>query len=78
MQTARTVEVLENFFLDNCLNIPDSNLNLLASGYIDSFSLLELVDYLESELNVSIKSTEINADNFATIVSIVEYIELNF
>jgi len=47
---------------------------LFTSGIIDSFGLLELVDFVEQSFGISIDPDEVNFDEFDSVNKIVEYI----
>ena len=48
----------------------DEDQNLLESGVIDSFGILQLILRLEKELEVNIPDCELTAYNFASLSSI--------
>ena len=48
--------------------------DLIASGVIDSLSLIQLVTYLEKETGLSIPDRDVNPDNFRSVETIVAYL----
>ena len=46
---------------------------LFSSGLIDSFSLVNLMAYIEGEGGFMISPTDVNLDNFDTISSILRF-----
>lgn len=66
--------VLENFLYmrkDAQLSETDS---LLGSGVIDSMGVLELVEFVQSEFNVTVEDEDITEENFGTLEAITQYI----
>lgn len=53
----------------------DYNKSLLASGIIDSISLLELVSFIESECQIKINPLEMSLENFDSIEKILSFIK---
>lgn len=56
--------------------IVDTNDELIRSGIIDSFGILQLIMTLETELGIKLEDHDLDAKNFSTINSIVEMINL--
>jgi methoxymalonate biosynthesis acyl carrier protein len=48
---------------------PDED--LFALGLIDSFNILELIDFLERSTNVRVDPYQITTENFATVQNII-------
>ncbi len=48
---------------------------LLASGILDSFGLIELVGFIESEFNFEMKDDEFTGDNFKDLAAVKTYVE---
>ena len=48
---------------------------LISSGYIDSFSMVTIVAFLEKEFSISIPDSEIIPKNFDSAQAIVELVE---
>ncbi len=49
--------------------------NLIEAGVLDSFSMIKLIDYIESELKMKVKMEELSPENFNSIDSISNTIE---
>lgn len=48
---------------------------LISSGLIDSFSLVDIALWVESNLGVRVDNSELNADNFDTVSELADFIE---
>ena len=48
---------------------------LVSSGLVDSADLVRLATHLERTLDLSIPDHEIDADNFDSVATILEYVE---
>lgn len=48
--------------------------SLLDSGIVDSMGVLEIVTFLETEMNCSVSDEDMIADNFESVVKIVDFI----
>jgi acyl carrier protein len=48
---------------------------LISSGYIDSFSMVTIVTFLEKEFSISIPDSEIIPKNFDSVQAIVDLVE---
>jgi len=65
--------VVENYHLKaDEINAESS---LMASGIIDSMGLMEVVDFLESNLGVAISDEEILPANFESVSVMVNFVE---
>lgn len=49
--------------------------DFIADGYLDSFSLMELIGILEETYNVNIFGEEIEIENFTNLQKIKEYLK---
>ncbi len=56
--------------------IVDTSDELIKSGILDSFGILQLIMTLETELGIKLEDHDLDAKNFSTINSIVEMINL--
>jgi acyl carrier protein len=73
--------VLEKFVLEN---LPGGRLrksidpseDLLAGGVIDSLSLMEVVSFVEQQYGIEVNDQDLVADNFRSLQSIQEFVEL--
>ena len=52
-----------------------SQVETLEGGIVDSMGLLEIVNFLESELEIILTDEEILADNFESIDRIAEFVK---
>lgn len=61
------------FFEEKEIEVGNLNDNddILFSGIIDSFQIVELIGYLESEFSIQFKEEDINENNFKTIGNII-------
>lgn len=57
-------------------NISETD-NLIELGVIDSLGILKLITFLEEQLNVTIESEHLVAENFETIQAIIEFANTN-
>ncbi len=70
---------IKDFFQTNLLsrradkNISETD-NLIELGIIDSLGILRLISFLEEQLNVTIKSEYLVAENFESIQAIIEFV----
>ena len=48
---------------------------LIKNSTIDSFGIIDLINYIESEFNISIPEEEFDINNFKNVQSIVEMIQ---
>jgi acyl carrier protein len=66
---------LTHFISSEILKQPNRIINpeaeLLSSGLIDSFNLVDLALYIEDEFGVHIDDSELNSDSFDTILQLV-------
>ena len=67
------------FIIDNFLFGDDEGLeeqtSFLDTGIIDSTGILELVDYLDDEFNITISDDEILPENLDSITNIIKFLE---
>ena len=66
--------IFEKFPLAKSRGLEDSS-QLLEEGVLDSLGILELVDYLQSELSVSVEDDDLVPDNFASIDAIATFVD---
>ena len=66
-------------FIEESLEVDMSSVTdseeLFTSGLIDSFALIELLGFLESELNFTVDFAEMMVDDFDTIDALVKLVE---
>lgn len=53
-------------------SIKDENQDLISAGFLDSFSMIELIVFLESEFGVEVNMESLNRDNFNSLNHLVE------
>ncbi len=78
METEAMKSALMTFFRRNYSYFADEikeDESLIASGYIDSLGIIELINYLENTFNIRIYDSEVIPENFDTIRCISEYIQ---
>lgn len=56
------------------LETPDADLDLFATGAIDSLAFVELLLHLEREFAVTVSLEELELDNFRTVRRIAQYV----
>lgn len=65
---------LRGYLGENCLHMPPDQIPLeqplLSSGLVDSFHLVDLAMFIESEFGVRIDDTELNASVFDTLAQL--------
>lgn len=73
------IEQLSNFLAEKILKQPDRKIaddeSLIASGLIDSFSLMDVALFVEDTFGVRIEDTELNANTFDTLSQLAALIE---
>jgi acyl carrier protein len=77
--TDQLISSLEKFIATEILKQPNRKLaadeSLIASGLIDSFSLMDLALYVEDTFGVRIEDTELNANTFDNLNQLIALIE---
>ncbi len=68
--------IFDKFPLAKSRGLEDSS-QLLEEGVLDSLGILELVDYLQSELSVSVEDDDLVPENFASIDAITTFVDSN-
>ena len=65
-------------YLSGPLNVDIGGLGenslLFSSGLVDSFSMIDLITYLESTVSIRIEPADITLDNFDTLGRILEFL----
>ena len=69
-------DIIKNYIIENYESEEKINLstNLIQDEIIDSYGIVDLVSFLETEFKIKFKETEILADNFESINRIVNFI----
>lgn len=52
----------------------DINTNLIEKEFIDSFGIIELIDFIENSLKLKCPISKVSTSNFRNIKSIVEFL----
>ncbi len=82
-----TIEAIMTFnreamltYLSDELGVDIEDINddtlLFTDGYLDSFSVVDLVTYLESSANISISPSEVNLDNLDSVGRIITFVDV--
>ena len=66
--------IVENFMFGNDEGLSDET-SFLEEGIIDSTGVLELVDFLEEEFNISVDDEELIPENLDSIKNLSGYLE---
>lgn len=66
--------VLENFYVSDPSEVADDTL-LVATGFIDSTGMLEVITFLEEEFRIRIADDETTAENLESIERIASFVE---
>jgi acyl carrier protein len=70
---------LRAYLGENCLHMPANEVPLdqplLSSGLVDSFHLVDLALFVETELGVRLDDTELNAGVFDTLAQLIALVE---
>ena len=66
--------VLSRFPLARQAGLSDDD-SLLESGIVDSLGILELVDFLTSEFDISIADDDLTPENFDSIRSLIGFVK---
>lgn len=70
---------LREYIAANCLHMPADEIPLdqplLSTGLVDSFHLVDLAMFIETELGVRIDDTELNPRTFDTLAQLTALVE---
>lgn len=73
-------KVIRDYLKELILNLysiseePDDDTELVASGIIDSFGIVRLIDAIEKEFKITISSEELIPQNFCSITAMSNFI----
>lgn len=56
------------------LNVPETDINLLEKGYLDSLSFVKMLSILEDEFDITIDMNDLDFDKFKTIEDISAFV----
>ena len=66
-------------YLSGTLNVDIAQVNedtlLFSSGLIDSFSMIDLITFIETQCGIRVSPTDITLDNFDTIGRIMNFVQ---
>ena len=65
--------VAENMLFSSSFTLPDTA-SFLENGVANSFSMLELIMFVETEFGLSVDDEEIVPDNFDSVAGLAAYI----
>ncbi len=66
--------IIDNFLFGNSNGLSDDT-SFLEEGIVDSTGVLELVEYLETEFQVTVEDEELVPENLDSINNLVAYLE---
>ena len=67
--------ITTNFLFGDASRVPEDCESLLGSGVVDSTGVLELVEFLESDLGVPVADHETVPANLDSVQNIVRFVE---
>lgn len=73
-------KVIRDYLKELILNLysiseePDDDTELVASGIIDSFGIVRLIDEIEKEFKITVPSEELIPQNFCSITAMSNFI----
>lgn len=67
--------IVTNFLFGDTSRAPDDSESLLATGIVDSTGVLELVDFLETDIGVPVADHETVPANLDSIANLVAFVE---
>jgi acyl carrier protein len=65
--------IISNFGLEE--DELEDNTSLFSDGLLDSFCMVNLISYVESECGITFRPTEVNLDNLDSVARILAFIE---
>ncbi len=77
METRAVVRnfVIENFLFGDGASLTSDSLSLLDSGIMDSIGVMELVSFLEGDLQIEVPDADMIPDNLDSVDNLVAFIE---
>jgi acyl carrier protein len=72
----RTIEgfILDSLLLGDETRLPGPSESLVESGVIDSTGILELIEFLEAEFEISVDEAETVPENLDGVANLVAYV----
>lgn len=74
IQTTIREFILSAYLFGDESRMPTSNDSLLETGVLDSTGVLELIEFLEMEFQITIEDAETVPDNLGSIAGITRYV----
>ncbi|MCP5464792.1 MAG: hypothetical protein H7A33_07200 [Deltaproteobacteria bacterium] len=56
-------------------DVQETSQSLVKSGLLDSFQILEMIDFIESQFNVVLQENDLNEDHLDSVDSLVSLLE---
>jgi D-alanine--poly(phosphoribitol) ligase subunit 2 len=75
MTEQEIVDILKNHFLTNSGFKPENEDNLFEKGALDSFGVVEFLNFLESRFGTQIPVEDITEANFSTVKAVSALIQ---
>ena len=66
--------VIENFLFGDGASLTSDSLSLLDSGIMDSIGVMELVSFLEGDLQIEVPDADLIPDNLDSVDNLVAFI----
>jgi acyl carrier protein len=66
--------ILGNFYVPDPGRLGD-DVSLLGTGIVDSTGMLEVIEFVEGELGVTVGERDVVPENFDTIARIADYVQ---
>lgn len=76
-----TREILRNYLQKNFdldIQVIDDSTKLFSDGLLDSFSVVDLLDFIEEQGNFVVEPEEVTYDNIDSIANILAYTKRKF
>lgn len=68
-------EKIKNFLEKETQQVVETDdADLIKRGILDSFSMIKLINFIETDLGVKIDMEELNPENFNSVIKISEFI----
>lgn len=70
-------EIAKEILLNTCETdeiFDDYDMDLLEAGYIDSFSVLNIIIEIESKIGVKLQPTDMSKDNISTVNNFIAFL----
>lgn len=67
--------VVQNFLFGDAAGLSSDTVSLLESGIMDSLGVMELVNFLEKDVKITVPDVDLVPQNLDSIDNLVAYIE---